>query len=71
MAGDGRRLLLKLPQVVERAGLSRSTIYELIASGEIPVVRIGRAVRVPAAALEAWVERLQNGTAQPTSAASR
>jgi excisionase family DNA binding protein len=51
------RLLLKADEVAAELGMGRSKIYELMASGAIPVVRIGRAVRVPRAALEAWIAR--------------
>ena len=51
------RLLLRLSEVAARLGLGRSTIYELIQRGELPVIRVGRAVRVPVVALERWVER--------------
>jgi Helix-turn-helix domain len=30
-------------------------VYVLVAGGELPVVRIGRAVRVPRVAVERWV----------------
>ena len=42
------KLLLKPAEVSELAGLGKSKTYELIATGEIPSVRIGRSVRVPA-----------------------
>ena len=63
------RLLLRIPDATDRLGLSRSTLYELIAAGELPVVRIGRAVRVPAAALVAWVEHRIPGSAREPSPA--
>jgi excisionase family DNA binding protein len=53
---DGR-LLVRIPEAAERLGLSRSTLYELIAAGELKVVRYGRAVRVPVSELAGWVER--------------
>ena len=43
-------------EVGEAIGLGRSKTYELIASGKLPVVRIGRCVWVPAEALQRWVE---------------
>jgi excisionase family DNA binding protein len=48
-------MLLKADEVAQILGLGRSKTYELIASGALPTVRIGRAVRVPRAALEDWV----------------
>lgn len=50
-------LLLRIPEVAAELRLARSSVYELIQAGELPVVRIGRAVRVPRAGLENWVER--------------
>jgi excisionase family DNA binding protein len=32
-------------------------MYEMIATGEMPTIRIGRAVRVSASALQKWVEQ--------------
>ena len=49
-------LLLRAEEVQRALGLGRSKIYELIASGELPVVRIGRSVRVPSKALGEWIE---------------
>jgi len=51
------RLLLRITEVAALLGLGRSTVYELVQRGELPVIHVGRAVRVPAAALERWVER--------------
>ena len=48
-------LLMRPDEVGEALGLGRSKTYELIASGKLPVVRIGRCVRVPADALRRWV----------------
>jgi len=33
-----------------------SKMYEMIATGELPTIHIGRAVRVSASALQKWVE---------------
>lgn len=50
------QLLLNATEVSELLGLGRSTVYAMMASGDLPVIRIGRAIRVSRAGLEAWVE---------------
>jgi excisionase family DNA binding protein len=35
--------------------VSKAKVYQMLATGELPVVRVGRAVRVPVAALHALV----------------
>lgn len=53
-------LLLKIPEAAARLGLGRTTTYELIATGQLDVVHIGRAVRVPVESLAEYVERLRS-----------
>lgn len=51
------QLLLTIPQVARSLGISRAMVYVLIAKKDgIPVVRLGRAVRVSMASLRKWVE---------------
>ena len=50
------KLLLKADEVARRLSLGRATVYLMMASGELPTFRKGRAVRVPARALERWIE---------------
>ena len=57
MVVEQDRLLVRIPEAAQRLGLSRSSVYELIAAGELRVIRYGRAVRVPVGELAAWVER--------------
>ena len=42
----------------EYFGLSRNASYAAAARGEIPVLRIGRLLRVPVAAIERRLERI-------------
>jgi excisionase family DNA binding protein len=56
-------LLVRVPEAAELLGVSRAKAYELVASGVIPVVRIGRATRVPLEALRRWVA--DQSTVQP------
>lgn len=51
-----RRMLLKPAEVCELTGLGKSMVYGLIATGELPSVRIGRCVRVRADRLRQWFE---------------
>ena len=48
------KLLLRIPEAADALSLGRSKTYDLIASGELPIVRIGRAIRIHAEALKAW-----------------
>jgi excisionase family DNA binding protein len=54
-------LLLRRSEIAARLSLSPSKVSQMLASNELPgIVRIGRSVRVSAAALEQWV-REQSG----------
>jgi excisionase family DNA binding protein len=48
-------------EAAEQLGVSRSTVYELLASGELESICIGRLRRVPHDALVAYVGRLRGG----------
>ncbi len=49
------RLLLRVEEAAALLAVGRATAYLLIATGELPCVRIGRSVRVPLADLRAWI----------------
>jgi excisionase family DNA binding protein len=51
------RRFLKVREVALILNIGRTRAYELVASGQIPSVRIGgnRSVRVPRRLLEAWI----------------
>ena len=51
------KLLLKPAEAFKAMSIGRSTGYALIASGELPCVRFGRAVRVPVDKLKDWVNK--------------
>ena len=55
------RLLIRPAEAAQALGIGRSKIYELIASGAIPSVRIGRAVRVPIQELKDWLDNQHIG----------
>ncbi len=59
-------MLMRVSEVAQELRLARSFVYELIQSGQLPAVRIGRSVRVPRAELEAWVrERAEMNARYP------
>ncbi len=49
-------MLLTVRDVEAELQLGRTRTYELLRSGSLPVIRVGRAVRVPRDALRRWVE---------------
>ena len=50
-------LLLRVPEACEALAIGRSTIYVLMAQGDLDVVHIGRSVRITAESIAAYVER--------------
>lgn len=65
--------LLKIGEVTERLGLSRSTVMGLLARGDIESMTIGRSRRVQSSRLDAWIaaraesEARRRGKAVPDS----
>lgn len=55
--GEEQKLLLRPVEVAERIGVARSRAYELIHAGVIPSIKIGSSIRVPVAALKAWIDQ--------------
>lgn len=48
--------LLTLSEAAKRLRIGRTHAYRLAARHDIPTVRLGRALRVPARALAQWIE---------------
>ena len=46
---------LSLKDVQRVLGIGKTKAYELVATGELPAVRIGRCIRVNRAELERWL----------------
>lgn len=53
------RKFYRVPEAAQILGLGKSKTYELVQSGAIRTVRVGRAVRVPASAIDEFAERLE------------
>jgi excisionase family DNA binding protein len=54
--GDGA-VLVTVREATHRLAIGRSTLYLLIAAGELEVIHIGRAVRVPVDSITAFIAR--------------
>lgn len=50
---------LRPRDIAETLGVHRTTVYKMIKEGELPHVKIGKAVRVPARAFEVYKQRLE------------
>jgi excisionase family DNA binding protein len=57
--GRAPREWISVAEVQEILGIGRTKAYELAASGEVEAARIGRAVRIKRASLEAYTERIR------------
>jgi len=51
------RLLLTVVRAAEALNCGRTLVYQLIATGELPVVKLGSLTRVPAESLEDFIKR--------------
>jgi excisionase family DNA binding protein len=72
------KLLLKPNEVAETLRIGRSKVYSMLATGELPSIRVGHCIRVPKASLEKWIsdqEKVRGGDKAaglaPAPAASR
>ncbi len=59
MSSNNEERLLRLPEVIDRVGLSKPALYARIAEGTFPKpVKIGRrAVAWPRSAVDEWIQR--------------
>ena len=58
-------LLLRVPEAAAQLGISRAKLYELIAAGKLPAVKVGGCRRIRAADLRDFVDHLSER--QPSS----
>ena len=54
------KLLLAPEEAAEVLSIARTRVYQLMRAQEIRSVKIGKVRRIPVAALQAYVERLQS-----------
>ena len=67
-------VLLKIPDVMERLSVGQTKVYELMSSGELRSVKVGRSRRVPSDELERFMAGLDDTRPNlrlPTSTQSR
>jgi excisionase family DNA binding protein len=66
-----KQLLYKPENAGAILDMGRTSVYHLMATGELKSVRIGRSRRIPASALEDYINKLQSGAETvPTPKAS-
>jgi excisionase family DNA binding protein len=58
--------LVTILRAAELLGVGRTTGYELVAAGELEVVHIGRAARIPIESIDAYVMRLREAARPPS-----
>ena len=54
--------LLRVAAASRKLSVSTTTLYELIAKNQLPHIKIGKSLRIPAQALRAWIEKNTEGT---------
>lgn len=58
------KILLRPMEAAQLIGIGRTKMYEMVASGELPSIHIGRARRIPVNALNKWIDERQVKQAQ-------
>jgi excisionase family DNA binding protein len=56
---NGGKLLLRVHEAAEILSIARSKAYAMVHAGELPSVKLGKSIRVPAASLKQFVEGLE------------
>jgi len=63
---EGTKLTFTVEETAKLLGIGRNSAYEAVARGEIPVIRVGKRLLVPKAALEKLLSGNQTKTAEPS-----
>lgn len=53
--GSATKLLLTVQEAANALRVSRSSLYKLLLTGEIPSIKVGRMRRIPLTSLKEWV----------------
>lgn len=54
------QLLYSVQDVAALLSMSPSNIYRLVNAGTIPIIRLGKSIRIKRDDLEAWVESMES-----------
>ena len=57
MRPENEQEFISLNQLQKILGIGRTKAYDLVTSGDLPAVRIGRSIRVDKQDLSDWLER--------------
>jgi len=63
---ESNKLTFTVEETAKILGIGRNSAYEAVARGEIPVIRVGKRLLVPKAALERLLNCSQAKTAEPS-----
>jgi len=55
------RMTLSVVEAAQQLGIGKNTAYALVRRGDLPHIRIGGRIRVPAEQLKAWVNAHATG----------
>ena len=61
LPGTSEPLAVRIPEACRISGIGRSKLYELIAAGEIEIIKVGTITLIPMAALVRFVQRRRIG----------
>lgn len=56
----GEPIAVRIPEAIRLIGIGRSKLYELIASGDVEVVKIGSCTLIPMVSLHRLIERAKS-----------
>jgi excisionase family DNA binding protein len=62
VGAEDDRLVLNVPEAGALLGLSRNAAYEAAKNGQIPVVKIGKLLKVPKAALMRLLDQAESSS---------
>ena len=62
MTNTSAKIMYSVPEFVFTSGLCRSYVYQMMNSGEIESVKVGKRRLIPAESVHAWMEKVRGKT---------